>query len=154
MAINCPCKNNPGSLTRSAIADKIFKALERKLAKLATKKQWLALANQLRLTKLELIDLRRRTPLSTSTIDKPLRHTQARTISDVNEGPLYKKPKSVESYWKAPEHPCCEGKMHWEYLKFLRAYDQVFDTQPDAYCNDRSKVIYAQRYLFKNIQDA
>ena len=144
-AIDCPCDNNLGSATGSAIVNKTAKALERKLAKLVTKKRRLDLANQVRLAELELVDLRRaRTPRSTLTINNLPRHTQACTVSDVNEGPLRKKPRAVETYRKAPEPPCYKGKTHLEYLEFIPACDQVFNTRPDAYCNDRSKVIYAQ----------
>ena len=45
-AINCPCNNNLSSLIGSAIVDKIAEDPEHKLANLATKKHWLALANQ------------------------------------------------------------------------------------------------------------
>ena len=69
-AINCPCNNNSGSPTESAIADKTAKALECKLTKLATKKCRLDLANQVRLAELELVNLpRSRTPRSTPTFN-------------------------------------------------------------------------------------
>ena len=98
-AIDCPCNNNLGNPTGSAIVDKTAKALERKLAKLATKKHRLGLANQVRPTELELVNLRHaKTPRNTPTIDNPPRHTQARTVSNINKGPLHKKPRLVESY--------------------------------------------------------
>ena len=107
------------------------------------------------LAELELIDLRRAGTLcSTPTIDNPPRHTQARTVRDVNKSPLHKKLRPVKSYQKALEPPHYKGKMHQEYLKFIQACDQVFNTQPDVYCNDCSKAIYAQGYLLKNIQNA
>ena len=103
-AIDCSCNNNSGSSTGSAIVDKTTKALEPKVAKLATKKRRLNLANQMRLARLELVDLRYSgTPYSTPTIDNLPRHTQACTISNVNESRLHKKPRPVESYQKALE---------------------------------------------------
>ena len=57
-AIDCPLDNNPGSLIGSAIVKKTAKDPERKLANLATKKHWLALANQVQLAKLELAKMR------------------------------------------------------------------------------------------------
>ena len=142
-AINCPCNNNPGSSIRSLVVNKTAKDLECKLAKLVTKKRRLGLANQVRLAELELVNLRRGgTPRSTPTIDDPPRHTQARTVSNVNEGSSHKKLKPVKSYQKALEPPQYEGKTHREYLKFICACNQVFDTRLDAYCNNRLKVIY------------
>ena len=80
-AINRFCNNNPGSPIESAITDKTAKALECKLAELATKKRQLDLANQVRPVELELVDLRRSgTPC------------QARTASDADKGLAYKKP--------------------------------------------------------------
>ena len=38
-AIDCPCNDNPGSLTRSAIVDKTAKDPEHKLANLGTQKR-------------------------------------------------------------------------------------------------------------------
>ena len=96
--INCSCNNNPGSPTGFALANKTFKALECKLVKLATEKQQLALANQIRLAELELVNLRRGMPLSSPTIDKLPRHTQACNISNVNGSPLHTKPRSVKNY--------------------------------------------------------
>ena len=119
-----------------------------------TKKHWLALANQVRLTKLELAEMRQETSHSALTINKPPRHTRACTASDASNGPLRKKPRSVESYQKALEPLQYNGQAHREYLKFVCACNQVFDTQPDAYCNDRSKIIYTREYLFKDVQDA
>ena len=78
-AIDRPCNNNPGSPIGPAIVDKTAKALECKLAKLATQKRQLDLANQVRLIKLELVNLRRGRTLC-----------QARTTSDANESPLHK----------------------------------------------------------------
>ena len=69
------CNNDSSSHTGSAIANKTFEALEQKLAKLAIEKQRLAFANQVRLAKLELVNLHHGTPLSTPTINKPSRHT-------------------------------------------------------------------------------
>ena len=75
-AIDCPCKNNPGSFIGSAIADKTSTAFDCKLAKLATEKWRLDLVNQVRLAKLELADLRRcRMPCSTPTTNSLQRHT-------------------------------------------------------------------------------
>ena len=99
MAIDCLCDNNPGSPTGSAIINKTAKVLKRKLAKLATEKCRLGLANQVRLAELELVNLRcAKTPRSILTINNLPRHTQARTVSDVNKSPLHKKPRPVESY--------------------------------------------------------
>ena len=153
-AINCPCNNNPGSPTGSSIANKTAKALKGKLDKLATMKCQLGLANQVRLAELELVDLRRNgTPRNSPTIDNLPRHTRARTISDVNEWLLHKRPRPIKSYQKALEPPHYKNKAHQEYLKFNCACDQVFNTQPDVYCNNSLKVIYAQGYLFKNVQN-
>ena len=52
-AIDCLCNNNPGSPTGSAIVNNTTEALERKLAKLATKKRWLNLTNRVQLAELE-----------------------------------------------------------------------------------------------------
>ena len=93
-AIDCPCNNNPGSLIGSAIVNKTAKALERKLAKLATKKRQLDLGNQVQLAELQLVDLRcGKTP------------RQACTASNANKGLVYKKPQNAKSHWKAPELP-------------------------------------------------
>ena len=73
------------------------KALERRLVKLAAEKCQLALANQVRLAKLKLVNLRRKMLCSTPTIDNPPKHTWACTISDVNKGLLHKKPRPVKS---------------------------------------------------------
>ena len=43
---------------------------------------------------------------------------------------------------------------HTRNIKFIRACDHVFDTWPDAYYNNSSKVIYAQGYLLKDVQNA
>ena len=91
-AIDCPCNNNPGSPTGSAIVDKTAKDLERKLANLATKKCRLALANKVQLAELELVKMRQEIPHSIHTIDKWPRHTQACTPSNANKSPTYKKP--------------------------------------------------------------
>ena len=98
-AIDCLCNNNPGSPTGSAIVDKTAKALERKLAKLATENCRLGLAKQVRLVELELVDLRcAGMPCSTPTINNLPSHTRACTVSDVNKGLLHMKPKPVKSY--------------------------------------------------------
>ena len=98
----------------------------------------------MQLAKLELINLRRsRTLRSTLKIDNPPKHTQAHTVSDVNESSLRKRSRLVKSYQKAPEPPRYKGKTHQEYFKFICACDQVFDTRSDAYCNNRSMVVYA-----------
>ena len=74
--IDCPCNNNSGRLTGSATADKTAKAFKDRLAKLATKKHWLGLANQVGLAELKLVDLHCGGTLrSTPTIDNPPRHT-------------------------------------------------------------------------------
>ena len=142
-AIDCSCNNNPGNPIGSAIIDKTAKALECKLTKLATEKCQLDLANQVRLVKLELVDL-----------GQGGMPCQACTASDANEGPVYKKPQSAKSHWKALKPPQYEGKMHQMYLEFVCACNQVYNTQPDAYGNDDFKVIHARKYLLNDSQDA
>ena len=73
-AIDCYCNNNPGSFTGSAIINETSEALEHTLAKLAAKKCRLALANQVQLAKLKLVDLRHRMPCSTATINNLQKH--------------------------------------------------------------------------------
>ena len=106
MAIDCPCNNNSDSPTGFAIVDETAKALERKLAKLATEKRRLDLANQVRLAELELVDLcRSRTPCSTPTINASPRHTRARIVNDINEG-LCARNQGASRAKKKPWSPC------------------------------------------------
>ena len=93
ITIDCPCNNNSGKPTRSTIVCETTQNHEHKLDNLATDKQQLPFANQVRLAKHELAEMPQRTPISTPTIDKLSRQTQACAASNVNKGTSHKNPQ-------------------------------------------------------------
>ena len=82
---DCHCNSNHDSPIESVIVNKMAETIESKLAKLAVKKRWLALANQIRLAKLKLVNLRHEMPCKIPTINNLPRHTRTCTFRDINK---------------------------------------------------------------------
>ena len=109
-AIDCPCIDYFGSLTRFAIINKTAKDLKCKVANLVTKKCRWDLINQVQLAKLELFDL-----CCNGTPCQPC------VASNANKSAAYMKPQNMKSFWKAPEHE--------ELLKSPRAWSAIRRSQ-------------------------